>query len=250
MNIRIPFSQIIGLLLLIMLVGVQQAHTQERFEPEVIPADTPRTFADVDYRNGIAFAIQLHNFGAGLGGQYRRVLGPLTEGIFEFHLTSLKDETEQSFNFFGQQIIPNKYSRVLTAPAMFGLKHRIFSEYLADNFRVFVQGVAGPAFTFVYPYYNDPQNLGYRTNQFPNDIFQGWGDGEITWGTAGHASLGIDFGNNFSRIQSVKFGYYFFYYPQGIQVMEPVSPVPNQSGADPIHLFGSPKISLVFGGMW
>lgn len=254
MNKKRIFSQASSILLLLCIVSIQHVYSQERFEPDVIPPDDPITFSDVDFRNGLGFSFQLHNFGAGLGGQYRRVLGPLTEGVFEFQITSLKDETEQSFNFFGQQIIPNKFNRVLTAPLMFGLKHRIFSEALADNFRVFVQGMAGPAFTFVYPYFDDFEGRGYREGQFPNDIFQGWSDGYTTWGTAGHASLGIDFGDNFSKIQTVKFGYYFFYYAEGIQVMEPeVNPQlaePGATGADPIYFFASPKISFVFGGMW
>ncbi|MEX0771722.1 MAG: hypothetical protein WD038_01070 [Balneolales bacterium] len=237
------------------MLAVQNVNAQERLEPDVIPPDDPKTYSDMQERNGIGFSVQLHDFGAGLGGQYRRVLGPLTQGVFEFQMTTLKDASEQSFNFFGRQLIPNKYNRVLASPLMIGLKHRIFSESLADNFRVFLQGMAGPAFTFVYPYFDDVNNLGYRTDQFPNDIFQGWGDGYFTWGTAGHASIGIDFGDNFSRIQTVTFGYYFLYYPEGIQVSEPVTPPAAQGqssspGDGPINLFGSPKISFVFGGMW
>lgn len=255
MHKKIITFQISGILVLFYLLFTQSINAQERVEPDVIPPDDPKTYSDIDQRNGLGFSVQLHNFGTGIGGQYRRVLGPYTQGVLEFQMTSLKDETEQSFNYFGQQLIPNKYNRVLTAPLMIGLKHRLFSEALADNFRVYVQGMAGPAFTFVYPYFDDANNIGYRTNQFPNDVFQGWSDGYITWGTAGHASVGIDFGDNFSRIQSVNFGYYFFYYNEGIQVMEPVSPPPSQGrppgpGADPIKLFASPKISFIFGGMW
>ncbi|MEX0686306.1 MAG: hypothetical protein WD267_00290 [Balneolales bacterium] len=231
-------------------IAASNVNAQERIEPDVIPIDSPKTYSDVDFNNGIGFGVQLHNYGAGLGAQYRRVLGPMTEGIFEFHLSTLKDETEQTFSWYGQQIIPNKYNRILNAPILFGVKHRIFPRSLNDNFRVYLQGVVGPTVAFVYPYFNDT-GIGYRQpNQFPNDIFQGWGDGYFTWGTAGHLSLGVDFGDNFSKIQSVNFGYYFHYFEEGIQIMEPNTPVAGETGSDPQSYFGSPKISFVFGGMW
>ncbi|MEX2395493.1 MAG: hypothetical protein WD491_00645 [Balneolales bacterium] len=247
-------GRLCSILLFIGIVAIQNVTAQERFEPDVVPPKSPQTYSDIDERNGLGFSVQLHNFGAGIGGQYQRILGPYTEATISLQMSSLKDETEQSFNYFGQQLIPNKYNRVLTAPAMVGLKHRLFSEYLDDNFRPFVQGKVGPAITFVYPYFDDYNNDGYMTNQFPNDIFQGWGDGYFTWGTSGYVSMGIDFGDNISRIQSVNFGYSFFYYAEGLQVMEPeVDPrfsEPGATGADPIKFFGSPQISFVFGGMW
>ena len=250
-NIKLLLSQFCCLLFMGIFLATHNVTAQERFEPEVLPIDPPITYSDVDYRNGLGFSIQLHNFGAGIGGQYRRVLGPLTEGLFEFHLTSLRDASEQSFtNYWGQQIISNKYNRILNAPMMAGVKHRLFPEALSDNFRVYIQGVAGPTVAFVYPYFTDT-GLGYRQqNQPPNDIFQGWGDGHFTWGTAGHLSLGVDFGDSFSRIQSINFGYYFHYFADGIQVMEPNSPIPGNDGFDPIKFFGSAKVSFVFGGMW
>lgn len=226
-------------------------------EPEIEGVDQPRTLLDEDLRYGLGMKLQINNFGFGLGGQYRHVLGPYTQGIFEVQITPNKDVSEQSFQFFGQQIIPNKYNRILALPMLVGAKHRVFPQTLSDEFRPYIQAMGGPSLAFVYPYFNelegeDGEPLGYLAQgQMPYDIFQGWGDGSFTWGTSGHVSLGVDFGSNFARLSSVQLGYYFFYYPDAIQVMEPETPPwIDGPGDDPRHFFGTPQVSLVFGSMW
>jgi hypothetical protein len=77
---------------------------------------------------------------------------------------------------------------------------------------------------------------------------------------AGQFTINADFGTEFKSIQSLKLGYYAQFYPQGIQVMEPVQvlayvePPVNAyaviKGSPKQKYFGSPMITLVLGGMW
>ncbi len=245
-------------------------------EPDIRPASQPVSPLDFDLRNGATLNLNITNYGFGIGGQYRRVLSPMTELAFELQITNVKDSREQAFfSFFGQQIIPNKFNRVLSFPVLTGVRHRILSRYIEDNFRIYLQGMAGPAFTFVYPYFEDvlftaenfpnAQNpdglpLGVRINDRQiNDVFQGWSDGEIVWGYAGKISASVDFGSGFSTLTSLEFGVNILYYPNGLQIMEPNSiqvfegrvvgrEIGGGFSADKWYL--TPTITLMFGGMW
>ncbi len=277
-------SRLIPVLSLFFLVFVVDAAynttlAQDRIEPDLAELESPLTHRDFDIRNGMGFRLQLNNFGFGVGGEYRRVLTRYTKGLIEFQISSIRDETEQTFqSYWGYSVIPNKYNRVLVFPVMFGLSRRMFAEYLSDDFRLFVQASGGPTPAFVYPYYDhDLYNLGFRPSfegftQQNHDVFQGWGDGEFIFGASGQLSIGANVGGDFGNIQSIRIGYFFHYYPQGIQIMEPFRPgLPAQQffeqfnpelppgeqapgvlepAASKQYFFGTPHITFVFGGMW
>ena len=251
------------------------ALAQERTEPELAELARPLSPRDFDIRNGMGFRLHLNNFGFGIGGEYRRVLSRYTKGTLEFQINNVRDESEQSFQgYWGYTVIPNKYNRVLSFPLMLGLSQRIFAETLADNFRLFVQASGGPVAAFVYPYYDhDLFNMGFRPqfqglSQRHYDVFQGWGDGFFTFGAAGQVSIGANLGGDFGNIQTIRIGYYFNYFPDGIQVMEPYRPGDNierfnfdlppelqapgvlEPAAGRQKFFGTPHITFVFGGMW
>ncbi len=226
---------------------------QEREEPQLVPLPEPRSPYTEDRVNGIGFKLMLNNYGFGLGGEYRRALNATTEFFLNANISNLKDESEQTLQtWFGQQIIPNKYNRVLVFPVMAGLKQRLFPSQLSDNFRAFLQGGVGVAPAFVYPYFDDARGLGYRdpARQLPYDVFQGWSDGYFTTGMTGELAIGVDFGADFSQLQSVRFGYRFYYYPDSIQIMEPNSYIPGLEGFDAQSFFISPEITIVLGSNW
>lgn len=248
---------------------------QDRAEPELAEIDRPLSPKDFDIRNGMGFRLHLNNFGFGIGGEYRRVLARNTKGILEFQVNNVRDETEQSFQgAFGYTVIPNKHNRVLSFPVMMGVSRRVFAKSLADNFRLFVQATGGPVAAYVYPYYDhDMFNMGFRPqfqglSQQHYDVFQGLGDGYFTFGAAGQLSIGANLGGDFGNIQTIRVGYYFNFFPDGIQVMEPFRPGDNIQAFDfslppgqqapgvlePASgrqkFFGTPHITFVFGGMW
>lgn len=240
-------------------------------EPDVIELPDPKTPLDEGFRNSLSVDVILNNFGFGIGGSYTRVVGPFTQLSFQTGITGIRDVSEQNFqNFFtGQQIIPNKYKRGFGFPFLFGLKQRLFASQIDDSFRLFVAGSVGPSLAFVYPYIKDTDGNGFRTFQVTadgflvpvepvNDFFSGWGNGDWEWGFNGELKIGVDLGSSFASQTTVEFGYFFYYFKQGLQIMEPRKPVYDNQGqivdTEPFFpaqkYFGTPIIKLSFGGMW
>lgn len=241
-------------------------------EPEVISDISPRTPLDEGYNNRWGIDLLVNNFGFGLAGTYGKMLGPYTELTFKTGITGLREASEQNFQdfFTGQQITPNKYNRAFAFPFMLGIKKRLFANQISDNMRFFVSSSAGPAMAFVFPYLRDiNEPNGYRDYQLTqqgflvpregfNDFFSGWSDGSSEWGVAGELKLGVDLGENFGTQTTVEFGYFFYYFDQGIQILQPRRAVYNRDGEvvevfdfnPPSKYFGTPQISVIFGGMW
>lgn len=249
-------------------------------EPDLIMEERVSTPLNRHYQSGLTFDFVVNNFGFGIGGQYRRVLAPQMEGIFNMRITGLRDASEQTFTdvFFGQQVVPNKYQRAFAFPAMIGLRKRLFADKVQDQYRFFVSASVGGVAAFSYPYFNDRNNNGYReqfNNNFEqvNDIFTGWSDGDWHFGGAGEFKIGVDVGRNFSKVTSIEFGYYMNYFPDGIQMMTPSQPdlrenvgpgedqfkwVDGVVGGELItepffdaqKFFGTPQITITFGSLW
>ncbi len=243
-------------------------------EPEVLQIPRNISALDENYSSGFGFNFLMNNFGFGTGMEFRRVIAPQSEIMASLRITSLRDPSEQTFTdvFFGQQVVPNKYQRALAFPLMLGLRQRVFADTINDDYRFFLSASLGPAASFSYPYFNDINNNGFR-EQFQgfvepiNDFFTGWSDGSWQWGGAGEIKVAVDIGSNFSRLSSIEFGYFFYYFPDSIQLMMPNQPVlrqnvgPGQSQFifddngelvlepfyDPQSFFGSPQITFTFG---
>ncbi len=251
------------------------ADAQQRIEPELAELERPLSPRDFDIRNGIGFRLHLNNFGIGVGAEYRRVLSRYTKGSLQFQIGTVRDESEQSFQgYWGYTVIPNKYNRVMSFPVTLGLSRRLFAETLSDNFRLFLHASGGPAPAYVYPYYDHGMfNMGFRPqfqglSQQHYDVFQGWGQGSFIIGAAGEVAIGANLGGDFGNIQSIRIGFYFNYYPDGIQMMEPYRPGENivefnfnlppeqqapgvlETAAGKQSFFGTPHITFVFGSMW
>ena len=257
-------------------------------EPDVLEREKPRNLYDEGFRTGFGFNFSLNDFGVGAGGQFRLGLDSYTEAIITLKAAALKDPTEQTYvdYYFGFRTVPEKYKRVLSFPLYVGLKKRFFAEDISDNFRVFSSLSAGPTYAFSYPYFDDANENGFRENNVNiynyservNDIFTGWKQADSHWGFGGEFVVGIDFGEKFSSLSSVQFGYTMNYFSKGIQVLEPCAPDLNrinqqainpcglgnvdavQVGQDdfaplekangPRKYFGSAQISFIFGWMW
>jgi len=259
------------------IANVEEGYAQIE-EPEIVEQERTRTPLTEGLLNGLGFNIIVNNFGFGVGGEYRRVIGPDIEATAIMRITGLRDASEQTFTdvFFGQQIIPNKFQRAFAFPLMFGVRHRLFAKTVQDNYRFFVSGHFGPAAALSYPYFNDRNNNGFRERfadnfEQVNDIFSGLGQGDWHLGLAGEIALSIDFGSNFANISTLRVGYFFYNFDGGIQMMQPSQPIlkegPLDPGEFPFELnpdgtlalesffdkqsfFGTPQISFTFGSMW
>lgn len=271
---------------LIFFLGAEQLTAQVQ-EPEIRP--TPRNVSALDenYRSGLGFNVVMNNFGFGLGGEYRRVMAPQTEGFLTFRITGLRDPSEQTFTdvFFGQQIVPNKFQRAFAFPVMLGVRQRVFGDLIQENYRFFLSASVGGVASFSFPYFDDIDESGYRFTgselilvndelfrlqaEPVNDIFSGWSDGSWDFGATGEIKLAVDIGSNFSRLSSIEFGYYFYYFPDGIQLMNPRRPVfrDDLPRRDVVQtdaqgnivfedflsaqrFFGTPQITFTFGRLW
>lgn len=273
---RIILSSASLLSLLLFLSTVEIANGQVT-EPELRVEERVAVPLSENYRSGLTFDIVFNNFGFGIGGEFRQVLGSQTEGVINTRITGLRDASEQTFTdvFFGQQIVPNKYQRAFAFPLMLGLRQRLFADKVQEEYRFFVTASGGPVATFSYPYFDDRNNNGFR-EQFldyfepVNDIFTGIGDGSWHFGAAAELKFGIDFGRTFRNITSVEFSYYLNYFPNGIQMMMPNQPdlldinAPLQERFqfdddgelllepffDAQKFFGTPQITITFGRLW
>lgn len=242
-------------------------------EPEVERLNRDASTLSDNYNRGLGINVVMNNFGFGLGGEYRRVIAPQSEFTTSLRITGLRDASEQTFTdfFFGQQVIPNKYQRAIAIPLMIGMRQRVFANNIQDDFRFFVSASMGPAAAFAYPYFEDINNNGYR-EQFQdffepvNDIFTGLSEGDWHVGAAGEFKISLDIGGNFANMNSIEFGYFFYYFPDAIQIMMPNQPVfrtntpPGESPFvvvdgelaiepffEPQNFFGSPQITFTFG---
>jgi hypothetical protein len=269
------YFALLSLILILVSPGRTFAQT---VEPEVQEVERNLSNIQSEYNSGFGFNVVMNNFGFGLGAEYRKVVGVSTEVMASLRIGGLRDASEQTFTdyFFGQQIIPNKYQRAFAFPMLIGMRHRFFSNIIQDDYRFFLSASIGPAASFSYPYFEDNNDNGYR-EQLPNyfesvnDIFTGWSNGDWHLGGAGELKIGLDIGRNFSRLNSVEFGYYFYYFPDGIQIMMPNQPVTEinpetgreqfivdpdtfdlvlQPYFDDQKFFGTPQITFTFGWLW
>lgn len=242
-------------------------------EPEVESISKEVSTLSEHYNRGFGINVVMNNFGFGVGGEYRRIIAPQAELTASLRVTGLRDASEQTFTdfFFGQQVIPNKYQRGIAFPLMLGMRQRVFAEGVRNDFRFFLSASMGPAAAFTYPYFDDINDNGYR-EQFQdffepvNDIFTGIGEGDWHLGAAGEFKIALDVGSNFTKINSIEFGYFFYYFPDAIQIMMPNQPiiknnVPQGESPfivvdgelamepffEPQKFFGSPQITFTFG---
>ncbi|MBO6523338.1 MAG: hypothetical protein JJ971_05890 [Balneolaceae bacterium] len=263
--------------LLFLLALIANPAIAQYGEPEIQSIEAPKNLYDEGYKAGFGFSFNLNDFGFGVGSQFRLGLGPYTEGLINFKIAGLRDPSEQTYidYYFGSRTIPSKYKRVVTFPLTVGLKRRVFARQISDNFRVHTSMSFGPTMALTTPYFKDLNNNGFREaniTQFSiyepvQDIFSGLKDAETKWGWTGDLVLGIDFGDNFARLQTFQFGYSFYYFEDGLQILEPFKPFRNTNGNyidnnndgiadvfesanDKINYFGSAQITFIFGWMW
>ncbi len=270
-----------SILLLLLLLGLNSENALAQYgEPELQSVESPKNLFDEGYKTGFGFSFNLTDFGFGAGTQFRMGLGPYTEGLINFKIAGLRDPSEQTYlDFLGGRTIPSKYKRVVTFPLTVGLKRRVFAREITDNFRVHTSMSFGPSLALTTPYFREYgfSENGFRENDSRQysvvepvlDIFQGLKDAETKWGWTGDLVLGIDFGDNFARLQTFQFGYNFYYFSDGLQILEPFKPGRNEDGSyidtdnngipdldsmvpanDKTKFMGSAQITFIFGWMW
>lgn len=240
------------------------SYAQIWVEPKLDSTKESGTPYDLGSRQGMGVDLILTDFGFSLGTQYRYLVSAQRELTASFSIGSLRDVSEQTFTSFYSEIIPNKFNRIISMPLMFGFKQRLLSNYIQDNFRVFIHSAIGTNFAFVYPYFGDTNGNGIRDSDYQNgnvdpvfDVLSGWDKGFFKIGPSAEFMINIDFGIDAKQFTSLRLGVVLHYFADGIQVMEPFkyqnvlipnSPtIPNFARQ---KLFISPQFNLIFGGFW
>ncbi len=195
------------------------------------------------YGTGLGASLLLTNYGFSLGALYRGALGETTSLVAELSIGSGKDEREQEFfvGFFGDTVVPYKRHHFLMAPLHVGVERRLFQESIEDDFRPFVQVLAGPALGFQWPYFDDVNGNGLReSDERKLGTLAGLGDGSFRLGVGGTVALGAYFGASRRATQGLRVGYVGSYFFREVELLEPRGEVesPNQ------HFFGTPVVSL------
>lgn len=228
------------MLLAVAMLGLlaAPAWAQERGDEERTPRLNP-------YGSGMGFTVLLTNSGFGLGGYYHQALSRVTSFSLELSLTAGKDEREVVFfDFFGRRSIPRKANFFLMLPIQFGMQRRIFQESIQDNFRPYLQVIAGPTLGWEYPYFNDENDNGVRdADERTYDSIGALPKGEFRFGVGGLVAIGAHFGLSRKVTQGIRIGYAFSYMFDGVQLLEPAVQARQ-------HGFGTPTISLTFGRLF
>lgn len=226
-------------------------------EPPVRDTGKPLTPLSQGLENRIGVTLVLNNFGFGVSGTYAWAVAPFTEVTFTAGITGIRNVSAQEFIFFrtGRKVVPNRYRRALGFPLMAGIERRLFPYAIADDFRFFISIDGGPAFAYTYPYFDDKLTAGYRdfvkikrriNNRFfvitrpveeINSFFDGLGNGDWHFGFAGSLSIGVDIGDDFENQFTFEIGYFFYYFPDGLQLMEPYK---NTKFIEAEPIFGQP----------
>lgn len=265
-------TRLFGLFLILSCLLAPTSYAQVWIQPEVNSQSELKTPYEKGVRYGWGFDLTLDNYGFGIGTQFFYKLNSQSEIMVHTQLSALRDITEQSFQTFYSQVVPNKYNRVLTYPIFAGYKQRILSNYIYDNFRIYLSTAIGPSLAYVYPYFNDVDGNGIRTPDIQlgpyeeyYDVLGGLSEGDQLLGTGGELMLSFDIGSSTSSFTSIRLGYVFHYYSEGIQIMEPNKYEINDRGQiianpdgtpsivpanDKQYYFGSPAFHITFGGLW
>ena len=205
--------------------------------------EPPEPDGPAHYGTGLGASLLLTNYGFGLGTLYRGALSETTSLVAELSVGSGKDEREQEFfvGFFGDTVVPYKRHRFLMAPLQVGVERRLFRAAIEDDFRPFVQVLAGPALGFQWPYFDDVNGNGVReSDERKLGALAGIGDGSFRLGIGGTVALGAYFGASRRATQGLRIGYAGSYFFREVELLEPRPEVerPNQ------RFFGTPVVSL------
>ncbi len=197
------------------------------------------------YGSGIGAEVVLTNSGFGLGGQLTLAFAPATSALLEVRLVPVKDPREAAFfDRFGRRDIPRKANYLLAVPLRLGFRQRVLQDYIADNFRPYVQLTVGPAFGWAYPYFEDANDNGRLDGEERvYGTLEALERGDPRWGVSAMLAVGAHFGTSTHSVRGLQIGYVATYFSEGVQLLEPqVQPAR--------HYLGSPTISLTFGRLF
>lgn len=197
------------------------------------------------YGSGIGFEVVVTNSGFGLGGYYALAIDDQNSFFAELSIGSEKSEREVKFFGFGQSFIPDKANYFARMPIHIGVQRRLWSAYIEDNFRPYLQLTGGPTLGWVYPYFDDENGNGtYDSEEKRYDGIGSIFKGDFRFGLGGTIGIGANFGETGRLTQGVRIAYSFNYFFDTIQLLE------LDDQFSPANFFGTPAISITFGKLF
>lgn len=163
-------------------------------------------------RNVWGLDILISNDGFGFGTFYKREFSRTLSGFASFSISESKDEREvERFDPFTQtSFTPEKYSRFLVLPLMFGVQNRIFEDDITETFRPYINAAVGPTMIFATPFVEIRETPGEPEIR-QVEFFKSLGKGQPHYTMGGYIGVGANFGSDRSNVFGVNFRYYFTY---------------------------------------
>ncbi|MEM0964097.1 MAG: hypothetical protein AAGK21_16340 [Bacteroidota bacterium] len=198
------------------------------------------------YGTSGAVVLALTEYGLDAGGAFRARLTDDLSLTAEVSIGAGRDEREQSFSgLFGERITPFKRNYLLILPFRLGLERRLFRQQVEDNFRPFVQMSGGPTLGLLWPYFDDIDGNGQRSEGEERlGAFAGLGDADVRLGLGATVAVGAAFGRR--SAQSLRFGLRGDYFPVEVELLETAPNVDDPSR----QIFLTPVVSFHVGRLW
>lgn len=237
-------ARLLAALTLGALAAGAPAAAQPDLPPALVPLP-PDTTARL-YASSAALTFQITEFGLGAGGASRIALTDDLSFLAEVSVGAGRDEREQQFfvGFFGDSVVPFKRNYVLLVPFHLGVERRLFREAIEDNFRPFVQATAGPTLALQWPYFDDLDGDGQRSEGEDRlGGLDGFSDARPRLGVGGTVALGAAFGRSRRTATSIRLGFTGQYFPAEVDLLELRSEVESPSRST----FWTPVISVHIG---
>jgi hypothetical protein len=164
----------------------------------------------VSRTNSWGIDLMVSTNGFGLGTFYRHEYSDELSGFLDFSISEAKDDDEVEYiDIYGNTFTPGKVNRFLVMPVFLGLEKRLFKDDILDNFRPYINGAAGPAIIYVFPY--------------DQEYFSALGKGQPKYTFGGYIGVGAFFGSEQSNILGLNLRYYYLPYFSGLESLQNVS---------------------------
>jgi hypothetical protein len=168
--------------------------------PKIQPLPMERT-------NSWGIDLLVSTNGFGLGTFYRHEYSDELSGFLDFSISEAKDDDQVDYiDIYGNTFSPGKVNRFLVLPLFLGLEKRLFKDDILDNFRPYINGAAGPAIIYVFPY--------------DQEYFSALGKGQPKYTFGGYVGVGAFFGSEQSNILGLNLRYYYLPYFSGIESLQ------------------------------
>ena len=134
----------------------------------------------VPHTNSWALGMQYTENGFGLSGTYYKRIGRISDMMIKLSVSGVSDGSEvEYYDYYGNSYVRDKLNRVYATSLNFGVKHNIFFDDIAGDFKPFIKGGISPTFILTTPY--------------ERSFFKAFGYAQSSWGLGVYGGIGIEY---------------------------------------------------------